>query len=110
MLQHAEQLAQTWRAAALLPGGPRTAMALAAETAHTAIAVALEDDLQTPRVVAVLTQLAHQSRAAARERQNVEQAQHMLQQYGQILGLRLAAAGVEKRGQHGWETHLARLH
>jgi L-cysteine:1D-myo-inositol 2-amino-2-deoxy-alpha-D-glucopyranoside ligase len=110
MLQHAEQLAQTWRAAALLPGGPSTAAALDVETARTAVATALEDDLQTPRAVAVLSQLAHRIREAARERQNVENAQGMLRQYGQILGLRLAAEGVEEHVQHGWDMHLARLH
>jgi L-cysteine:1D-myo-inositol 2-amino-2-deoxy-alpha-D-glucopyranoside ligase len=82
MLRHAEQLAHTWRAAVLLPGGPQTAAALDAETAHAAVTTTLEDDLQTPRAVAVLSQLAHQIHAAARERQNVEKAQQVLRQYG----------------------------
>jgi L-cysteine:1D-myo-inositol 2-amino-2-deoxy-alpha-D-glucopyranoside ligase len=110
MLRHAEQLAHTWRAAVLLPGGPPTAAALHAETAHTAVATALEDDLQTPRAVAVLSQLAHRIHAAARERQNVAKAQRVLQQYGQILGLRLAAEGMAEHVRHGWDMHLARLH
>jgi L-cysteine:1D-myo-inositol 2-amino-2-deoxy-alpha-D-glucopyranoside ligase len=109
MLQHAAQLAQTWRAAVLLPCGPQTAAALDAEPARTAVATALADDLQTPRAVAVLSQLAHRIRAAARERQNVAQAQRLLRYYGQILGLRLAAEGVEEHVQHGWDLHLARL-
>jgi L-cysteine:1D-myo-inositol 2-amino-2-deoxy-alpha-D-glucopyranoside ligase len=109
MLQQAEQLAHTWCAATLLPGGPQTAAALDAETARTAVATALADDLQTPRAVAVLSQLAHRIRAAARQGQNVAKAQQILRQYGQILGLRLAAEGVEERVQHGWDRHLARL-
>jgi L-cysteine:1D-myo-inositol 2-amino-2-deoxy-alpha-D-glucopyranoside ligase len=109
MLQHAEQLAQTWRAAALLTGGPRTAVALEAESARTAIAAALYEDLQTPRAVAALSQLAHRIREAARERQNVEYAQRILCQYGRVLGLRFVE-GVEEGVQHGWDTHLARLY
>ena len=109
MLQQAEQLAQAWRATVLLPGGPQTATAVDVETARTAIAAAFEDDLQTPPAVAVLSQLAHRIHAAARQRQNVENAQRLLRQYGQILGLRLAAEGVEERVQHGWDMHLARL-
>ena len=46
---------------------------------------------------------------AARQGQNVAKAQRILQQYGQILGLRLAAEGMEARVQHGWDRHLARL-
>ena len=109
MLQQAEQLAQAWRATVLLPGGPQTATAVDVETARTAIAAAFEDDLQTPPAVAVLSQLAHRIHAAARQRQNVENAQRLLRQYGQILGLRLAAEGVEEHVQHGWDMHLARL-
>jgi L-cysteine:1D-myo-inositol 2-amino-2-deoxy-alpha-D-glucopyranoside ligase len=109
MLQQAEQLARTWRTAMRLPSGPPAAAALEAETVRTAVAAALDDDLQTPRAVAVLSQLAHRIRAAARQRQNVAQAQRILQQYGRILGLRLAAEGVDEHVQHGWDRHLARL-
>jgi cysteinyl-tRNA synthetase len=109
MLQQAEQLAQTWRSAALLPGWPRTAAALDVETARTAVAAALEDDLQTPRAVAVLSQVAHRIHTAARQRQNVVKAQRILRQYSQILGLRLAAEGIEEHVQHGWDMHLVRL-
>jgi hypothetical protein len=59
--------------------------------------------------VAVLSQLAYQIRAAARQRQNIAKAQRVLRQYGQILGLRLAAEEVEEHVQHGWDRHLARL-
>jgi L-cysteine:1D-myo-inositol 2-amino-2-deoxy-alpha-D-glucopyranoside ligase len=109
LLQHAEQLAQAWRAAVLLPGGPPTAVALEVETAHTAVATALAEDLQTPRAVAVLSQVAQQIRVAARERQHIAKAQCLLRHYGQILGLRLAAQEVEAHVQHGWDRHLARL-
>ena len=60
-------------------------------------------------MVAVLSQLAHRIHAAARQRQNIAKAQRLLRQYGQILGLRLAAEGVEEHVQHGWDMHLARL-
>jgi L-cysteine:1D-myo-inositol 2-amino-2-deoxy-alpha-D-glucopyranoside ligase len=109
MLQHAEQLAHTWSAAVLLPGGPPTAVTLEVETAETAVATALSDDLQTPRAVAVLSHVAQRIHAAARERQHIAKAQRLLRHYGQILGLRLAAEGVEARVQHGWDRHLARL-
>jgi L-cysteine:1D-myo-inositol 2-amino-2-deoxy-alpha-D-glucopyranoside ligase len=109
LLQRAEQLAQAWRAAVLLPSGLPTAVALEVEAADTAVAAALADDLQTPRAVAVLSQLAHRIRAAARQRQNVAKAQRILRHYGQILGLRLAAEGVEEHVQDGWDKHLARL-
>jgi cysteinyl-tRNA synthetase len=73
------------------------------------VATALAEDLQTPRAVAVLSQLAHRIHAAAREGQHIAKAQRLLRHYGQILGLRLAAEGVEARVQHGWDRHLARL-
>ena len=102
---------QEWEhdAAMLLPSGPQTAAALEAETARTAVATALDADLQTPRAVALLSQLAHRIHAAARQRQNIATAQRVLWQYGQILGLRLAAEGVEEHVQDGWDRHLARL-
>jgi L-cysteine:1D-myo-inositol 2-amino-2-deoxy-alpha-D-glucopyranoside ligase len=110
LLQQAEQLAQLWRMAARLPGGPRTAAALEAGAVGVAFTAALQDDLQTPRAVETLSQLARRILQAAQEQQNVEKAQGLLRQCSQVLGLRLDAAGVEERVRQGWERHLERFH
>jgi hypothetical protein len=55
----------------------------------------MENDLQTPHAVAVLSQLAQRIHAVTPERLNIENAQRILRQCGRMLGLRLDAADSE---------------
>jgi L-cysteine:1D-myo-inositol 2-amino-2-deoxy-alpha-D-glucopyranoside ligase len=108
-LANAERLAQHVRAAAVVNGGPRTAVVLETEAVRTAFITAMEDDLHTERAIQVLRELADMILTAAQARHNVTQAQHMLYECGHMLGLRLNAMTPEARVMRGWDTHLERF-
>ena len=108
-LADADRLAQHLRAAAAATGGPRTAVALEADAMRAAFEAAINDDLQMCRAIEVLARLADMILQAVQERLNLENAQHILHECGQILGLRLNAATPEPRVLQGWNTHLARF-
>lgn len=66
---------------------------------------ALEHDLDTPRAVAALLQLADRILQAATQGKGVEQAQATLRQLVAICGLRLGVE-PEERVVAGWNAHL----
>jgi cysteinyl-tRNA synthetase len=108
-LADAERLAQHVRAAAAVTGGPQTAVALETEAMGSAFTAAMDDDLHTGPAIQVLRDLADSILAAAHERHNVEQAQHVLRACGHMLGLRLNATTPEARVLRGWGAHLVRF-
>jgi L-cysteine:1D-myo-inositol 2-amino-2-deoxy-alpha-D-glucopyranoside ligase len=69
---------------------------------------ALEHDLETPRAIAALLQLADRVLQAAAQGKSVDQAQATLRQLAAICGLRLGAE-PEEQVAVGWNVHLQRF-
>jgi cysteinyl-tRNA synthetase len=106
---NADELAQAartidaWEAAASVPNGSGEAMA--ARPFADAFAAALDDDLDTPAAVAVLTELAEAIVAASEQGQDVRNAKWKLRTRSTILGVCLSKA-AEERVAAGWDRHL----
>jgi len=108
-LHESEEMYKTVREAAQVPSGPRTAAALEVDDWRRELRDSMDDDLQTPRAVAAMVKLANAIRTASRERCNIDNAQRLLREFGQLFGLRLHHGEPEERVRLGWDTHLARL-
>jgi L-cysteine:1D-myo-inositol 2-amino-2-deoxy-alpha-D-glucopyranoside ligase len=75
---------------------------------HTVVQ-ALGDDLNTPKALNALTNLAEQILYGAGHRQRVQRAQRALRDLAGILGLRLDAEAPEPHVCLGWQTHLRKF-
>ncbi|MCX6047318.1 MAG: cysteine--tRNA ligase [Chloroflexi bacterium] len=73
---------------------------------QAAFAKALDDDLDTRQAAAVLVELAQKIRQAAKQGQQVNDAQDALQALGLVLGLRLDAEATGGNVMAGWNRHL----
>lgn len=106
-LVQAEHLAQKLRAAVLASGG--AGPQLDASPSQHAFKLALDQDLDTPKALAVLENLADQILLGAQNNQGIAQAQQALRAAAQIFGLRLGATQAEPTVMAGWQRHLARF-
>lgn len=109
-LQEAEELAQKLKSVAVrtdadpeTEGGARNAQK--EEEWRTVFLKAMDDDLQTPRVVQLMSELADAILAG----RNVKGARAVLREVAAILGLCLDAETAEQNVIQGWEKHLARF-
>lgn len=66
---------------------------------------ALDDDLDTPKAIQVLIEMADGIERAADRNQRVERALRMLKGMAAILGIRLRADSPERAVQSGWGRH-----
>ncbi len=73
---------------------------------QAAFAKALDHDLDTRQAAAVLVDLAQKIRQAAKNGQQVNDAQDALQALGLVLGLRLDAEATGVNVMAGWNRHL----
>lgn len=80
-----EPLVQRLREAVNVVGGQATPLDLA--PLRDELAVALSDDLDTPRAIAVLAEAADRLLAAAREGRDVARAREQLREMGELIGL-----------------------
>jgi L-cysteine:1D-myo-inositol 2-amino-2-deoxy-alpha-D-glucopyranoside ligase len=108
-LERADKTAQRLRAATMVVSTSATAAGLETDTWHTAFHTAMDNDLQTPQAIEVVSQLAHAILQAHEAGRQVTQAQQCLRTCAHILGLRLDAERPEARVQHGWGSRLAQL-
>jgi L-cysteine:1D-myo-inositol 2-amino-2-deoxy-alpha-D-glucopyranoside ligase len=108
-LEHADKTAQRWRAAAMVEAGSPTATALEAEVWASDFHAAMDNDLQTPRAVEVLSHLANAILRAQQEGRYVAHVQQSLRVFSSILGLRLDRERPEVRVRNGWGARLAQL-
>ncbi len=100
----AQQLAQSWLAAATVVGGDSPLVDPAAHADH--FRTALDNDLDTPSSVSALTALATAIQQGAQRGQAVQSAQATLRILAAILGLCLGSEGAE-HVQAGWQRHAA---
>ena len=70
---------------------------------------AMDDDLDTPTVVAALEEFADQILRVAGTGRDVSQAQETLRDIAGVLGLTLDAETPEPRVQQGWDEHAQRF-
>jgi L-cysteine:1D-myo-inositol 2-amino-2-deoxy-alpha-D-glucopyranoside ligase len=103
-LEEAKELAQKLRHAAAADGGRLEALDCA--PLRAAFVEALDDDLDTPRAVRRLEQLADAVLDGAGAGQDVRSAQRMLRSMSQVLGLRLDLEEPEERVTNEWDHHL----
>lgn len=75
-------------------------------SAVAAFVGAMDDDLQTPRALSALIQLADEALAALEQGQDTTEAQKALRAMGGVFGLRLDADGPDRRALDGWGEHL----
>ena len=106
-LAQAVTLAQQLQEAAQATGGQQQALDVTALPYE--FGEAMNDDLNTPAALRVLTTLAEQIVAAAQNGWRVDAAQTTLRQMGQVFGLRLGQATPEARVTAGWQQHLVRF-
>jgi L-cysteine:1D-myo-inositol 2-amino-2-deoxy-alpha-D-glucopyranoside ligase len=106
-LEQAERLAHKLRAAVAAPGG--AGVPLDPGSARVGFTEAMDEDLDTPRALAVLEQLAEEVLEAAAADRNVQAAQKALRSMGRVFGLRLDTRGPEKRVVSRWNQHLKRF-
>ena len=85
-----ERAAERLRNAAILPGGPSEGRALQTEPFRERFVAAMDDDLNTPRALAVLFDLAHEINRAREDDGHVADAQDTLRELASVLGLTLA--------------------
>ncbi len=102
-LEQAEQLAQTLREAVMDEGGPEEALDPSA--AREAFGAAMDDDLNTPRAVAKLEQLAKAILNGVRAGRDVQTAREALRTMGRVLGLRLDAEWPEAHVIAAWDRY-----
>jgi L-cysteine:1D-myo-inositol 2-amino-2-deoxy-alpha-D-glucopyranoside ligase len=103
-LEQAEELAQKLRQAANADGGRLEELDCA--PLRAAFAEALDDDLDTPRAIRSLEQLADVIMDAAEARHDLRSAQGMLRSMSGVLGLRVGAEEPEECVTTGWLRHL----
>lgn len=84
----AEAFAERLRGATQLTGGAGSPLAVAG--AHEAFVGALEDDLDTPRALAVLRRLVTEIETGHAESRNLDEARVLLRELSGVLGLTLA--------------------
>ncbi len=109
-LERCAQMAERWRTAASARDGAVGSASPEFDLGpmRRAFQQAMDDDLDTPRAIIALNELATQALASRQpeERHNV---QALLRTLGGILGLRLGAAGPEERVDGGWRKHLKKF-
>jgi L-cysteine:1D-myo-inositol 2-amino-2-deoxy-alpha-D-glucopyranoside ligase len=105
-LEPAAQLARKLRAAVTVSGGNGSLLDPA--FAQAAFKQAMNNDLNTPEAVAIISNLADEIISAAKTGWQVELAQRVLHTMGRVFGLRLNAR-QEERVQTGWNKHLERF-
>jgi L-cysteine:1D-myo-inositol 2-amino-2-deoxy-alpha-D-glucopyranoside ligase len=103
-LQQAGRLSQKVRRAAGATGGLQEPPNCA--PLYQAFVEALDDDLDTPRALRHVEQLADVILDAAVAGQDVRSAQRRLRSMSSVFGLRLDAAEPEARVTSGWDRHL----
>jgi cysteinyl-tRNA synthetase len=69
----------------------------------------MDDDLNTPAALSVLSDLAAQIREAAGVKREVRSAQQALRELGSVFGLRFENPQVEQRVIEGWGRHMQRF-
>ena len=106
-LAAAEQLAQKLRQAVSVAGDGDTH--IDPTMAQSAFVKAMDDDLNTPRAIKALEQLADATLTAVNAGQDVAAAQAALREMGYVFGLRLDQDGPEARVVEGWGRHLQRF-
>lgn len=103
-LKEAEKLAKKIRDAAAARGGFE--VMLAPEPYTAAFTAALDNDLDTPAALEVLSGLAGEILQGALSGRNVRSAQDCLRQLGRIFGLRMDREGPEEGVVEGWRRFL----
>jgi len=106
-LRAAEQLAQKLRQAVSAAGDEGAS--IDPSMAQSAFFKAMDDDLNTPRALKALEQLANATLAAVNAGQGVAAAQDALRKMGYVFGLRLDQDEPEARVMEGWGRHLQRF-
>jgi L-cysteine:1D-myo-inositol 2-amino-2-deoxy-alpha-D-glucopyranoside ligase len=106
-LAEAGRLAETLRAATATPAGAGAELDPAPYTRD--FNAAMEADLDSPRAMAVLEQLAGEILRAAQAGRGVQGAQAELRRLGAVFGLRFDLAQPEPRVTAGWDQHLQRF-
>lgn len=106
-LARAVIVAEQLQAAAHATGGQQ--QALDVTPLQVEFDEAMNNDLNTPAALSVLTTLAEQIVAAAQSGWRVDMAQATLAKLGQVFGLRLGQATPEVRVSEGWQRHLVRF-
>ncbi len=106
-LDWAARVAERLREAVLAESGDGTE--LDADSSERAYRQALDDDLDSPRAVGILDELAVEVLLAARSGQNVQSAQQQIRSMSAVFGLRLAETEPERRVRSGWQRHLAKF-
>lgn len=106
-LEEANRLANKLHEAVSTAGGtgPRVDPALQ----ELGFRQAMENDLDSPRALAILSELAEGILAAGRSRENIRDAQEALRRSAEVFGLRFDANGPEARVLAGWDQHLQRF-
>lgn len=106
-LQKAAQMTERLRQAVTADGG--TGPTFSAAGWVDSFQQAMDNDLNTPLAVQVVGQFGAALLSAAREGQEVEQAQRELRKLAQVFGLRLDEDEPEARVIAGWNEHLQRF-
>jgi len=106
-LEEANRLANKLHEAVSTAGGtgPRVDPALQ----ELGFRQAMENDLDSPRALAILSELAEGILAAGRSRENIRDVQEALRRSAEVFGLRFDANGPEARVLAGWDQHLQRF-
>jgi L-cysteine:1D-myo-inositol 2-amino-2-deoxy-alpha-D-glucopyranoside ligase len=99
--------AQTLHAAVSAAGG--TGAELDPTPIQHTVVQALGDDLNTPKALNALANLAEQILYSASHNQKVQRAQRVLRDLAGILGMRLDAEAPEQRVCFGWQGHLRKF-
>ena len=86
-------------------GGP----SFSADLLEAQFRTAMEDNLNAPKAVGILDELAIEVLLAAQGGQDVSPAQHTLRQLSTVFGLRLDTDRPEERVSRGWAPHLAKF-
>ncbi len=106
-LDRSQQLAAKLRSAAVAPGGQRAM--LDTGPTNALFTAAMENDLDTPAALVVLTGLADEILEGDLAGHNLASAQTLLRRLGRVFGLQLDASTPEERVTAGWEHHLQRF-
>lgn len=108
-LEDSETLAQKLRNAFEATGGPSTAEALEADGYRRDFLNAMNNDLQTPNVVRLLSDLADAILDASEKRRNINYAKDVLTNICEVIGLQAAAGKPEDDVIKGWNRHLEKI-
>jgi cysteinyl-tRNA synthetase len=106
-LQAATELAHLLEKAATANGGPQAE--LDPTPVQATFIQTMDDDLQTPKALNALANLAEQINLAAAQEQNVRRAQATLRALSSIFGVRLGATAPEPPVVTGWHAHAAKF-